>query len=88
VTCFIHQNQRAFHNHIKANVNTQTVTCWLKTGVVEQVQAVIARQRYGKHLSAATDTDARIEDAVFSMRLLLGNGAVNTLLQQRITTQQ
>jgi hypothetical protein len=31
---------------------------------MERVQAVIARQLYGKHVSAATDTDATIEDAV------------------------
>jgi hypothetical protein len=35
---------------------------------MEQVQAVIARYRDGKHVSAAADTDAAIEDAfLFSM---------------------
>jgi phosphosulfolactate phosphohydrolase-like enzyme len=30
-----------------------------------QVKVVIARQRHGKHVSAATDTDTAIEDMVF-----------------------
>jgi hypothetical protein len=38
-----------------------------KTGIVEPVEVVFARQRYDKYVSAATDTDATIEDAVLPM---------------------
>jgi hypothetical protein len=38
-----------------------------KVGIVELGEAVIARQRHGKHFSASTGGDATIEDAVFSM---------------------
>jgi hypothetical protein len=34
---------------------------------VVQKEAVIAMQRHDKHVSAATDTDTTIEDAVFSV---------------------
>jgi hypothetical protein len=33
----------------------------------ERVEAVITMQRHGKHVSAATDTDATIEDPVLSV---------------------
>jgi hypothetical protein len=46
-----------------------------KAGIVERVEVVIAGQRRCKHVSAAPDTDETIENAVFSMRQLLGNGA-------------
>jgi hypothetical protein len=46
-------------------------------GAVETVETVIARQRHGKHVSVVTDTDASVEDAVFCIRRLLGNSAVN-----------
>jgi hypothetical protein len=59
-------------------VNKHTVTSWLKAGIVEQVESVIARQQHGKHISTATETDATTEDVVFSMLPLLGNGTVNT----------
>jgi hypothetical protein len=45
---------------------------------------VTARQQYCKHVSVAPDTDATVEDAVFSMWPLLGNSTINTFLQQRI----
>jgi hypothetical protein len=61
---------------------------WEQTGIVQRVEAVIARQRHGKRVSAAANNDAIIEEAVFSTRLLLGNGAVNTFPQQRLNTQQ
>jgi hypothetical protein len=32
------------------------------------VEAVITRQQHGKHISMAADTDATVEDAVFSMQ--------------------
>jgi hypothetical protein len=35
--------------------------------MVEQAEAVTARHQHGKHISAATDSDATIEDTVFSM---------------------
>jgi hypothetical protein len=40
----------------------------MNAGIVEPIYAVNARQRHGKHVSAATDIGATIEDAVFSMR--------------------
>jgi hypothetical protein len=43
---------------------------------------VIARQRHGKHGFTAGDTDAIVEDVVFSVWPLLGKGAVNTFPQQ------
>jgi hypothetical protein len=46
-----------------------------KAGTVERVEVVIAGQRRCKHVFAAPDTDETIENAVFSMRPLLGNGA-------------
>jgi hypothetical protein len=44
------------------------VTIWLKAGIVEQTNQVIARQQCGKHISVGTDTDAITEDIVFYMR--------------------
>jgi hypothetical protein len=35
---------------------------------VEGIDAATARQRHGKHVSTTTDTDATIEDTVFSKR--------------------
>jgi hypothetical protein len=35
---------------------------------VERIDAAIAKQRRGKHVSAATVTEARIEDAMFFMQ--------------------
>lgn len=39
-----------------------------KAGRAEETDVIIARQQHGKHVSAAVDTNAPIEDAVFSMR--------------------
>jgi hypothetical protein len=50
---------------------------------VKQVEEVTAIQQQGKHVFVATDTDATIEDVVFSMRPLLSNGMVNTFPQQQ-----
>lgn len=36
-----------------------------KVGIAEQVRAVVARQRHGKHVSAAADTETATEDMVF-----------------------
>jgi hypothetical protein len=55
---------------------------------VERVEAVIARQRHGKHVLAARDTDAKIEDAVFCTRPFLGKGAVNQFQEQLINMEQ
>jgi hypothetical protein len=55
---------------------------------MERVEAVIARQLYGKHVFAARDTDAKIEDAVFSTWPLLGNGAVNPFQERLISKKQ
>jgi hypothetical protein len=49
-----------------------------KAGTVERVEAIIARQQHGKHVSATTDTDPTTEYAVFSKSSLLGNCMVNT----------
>lgn len=38
----------------------------MKAGVVEEVKVVVAMQRYSKHVSAATGTDATAEDVMFS----------------------
>jgi cytochrome c-type biogenesis protein CcmH/NrfF len=38
-----------------------------KAATVERVEAVIVWQQCHKHISPATDTDATIEDMVFSM---------------------
>lgn len=37
----------------------------LKAGIMERVEALIARRRHGKHVSALTDTDETTEGAVF-----------------------
>jgi hypothetical protein len=47
------------------------VTWRLKARVVEQIDAAIARQRRNKYVSVATDTDATVEDVVFSMQSVL-----------------
>jgi hypothetical protein len=39
-----------------------------EVGIVEPVEMVVARQRHDKHVSAALDTDATVEVAVFSVR--------------------
>jgi hypothetical protein len=45
------------------------MTRQLKAGIVQQVEAVTARQWHSKNISAATDTDTTTEeDAVISMR--------------------
>jgi hypothetical protein len=44
------------------------MTRQLKAGIVEQVEAVAARQWHSKNISAATDTDTTEEDAVISMQ--------------------
>jgi hypothetical protein len=44
-----------------------------KAGTAERVEAIIVRQQHGKHVSAATDTDATIEFAVLSRSPLLGH---------------
>jgi hypothetical protein len=49
----------------------------MKARIMERVKAVTARQWYGKHDSVATDTDAAMEDAVFSVKQMIGNGTVN-----------
>lgn len=49
-----------------------------RAGTVEQVEAIIARQRQSKYVSAATDADATTEYAVFSKSPLLVNCTVNT----------
>jgi hypothetical protein len=51
-------------------------------------KAAIVRQWHGKQVSTTTDKHTTIKDAVFSMQPLLGNGFVNTLLQQQIWMQQ
>jgi hypothetical protein len=51
--------------------------------MVERINAVTARQRSGKHVSAATNKHATIEEAMFPMRPLLGNGAVCADVIQR-----
>jgi hypothetical protein len=43
------------------------VTWRLKARTVEWIDAAIARQLRGKHVSAAADTDTTIQDAVFAM---------------------
>jgi hypothetical protein len=39
-----------------------------KVGIIDQEEAVVARQGCDKCVSAATDTDTTIEDTVLSMR--------------------
>jgi hypothetical protein len=43
-----------------------------KVGIVEQEEAIIARQGHDKHVSEAADTDATIQYAVLSMRQFVG----------------
>jgi hypothetical protein len=46
------------------------VTYWLKARSAEQKETTVARERLGKHVPVATDTQATIEElleAVFSM---------------------
>jgi hypothetical protein len=64
------------------------VTWRLKARTAERIDAAIARQRRGTHVSAATNKRATIGDAVFSVLPLLARGAVNTCLWQRINRQQ
>jgi hypothetical protein len=49
---------------------------------------VTVMQRQGKHISAATNSDATTEDAMFSVLPLLGSGMVNMFPQQQINIQQ
>jgi hypothetical protein len=70
------------------NILFPNVTWRMKAGIVKRVEAVIARQRHGKHVSAARDTDATIEDVVYSARPLLGNCTVNPFQQKLINMQQ
>jgi hypothetical protein len=44
------------------------MTWRLKAGILERIDAAIARHLRGKHVSASADTDATIEDEVFSVR--------------------
>jgi hypothetical protein len=44
------------------------LTLRLKVGIVERIDVPIVRQRRRKHISAATDNDATVEDMVFSVR--------------------
>jgi hypothetical protein len=44
----------------------------------------IATKQYGKHVSMATNTEAIIENMVFSIQPLLGNGVVKAFPQQEI----
>jgi hypothetical protein len=60
----------------------------LKAGIMEQVVMIISRQRHGKCVSAATDTDAAIEDVVISVGPLLGIAALKRFPQQLVNTQQ
>jgi hypothetical protein len=54
---------------IKSSYKTKCSVTWrLKADIVERVEVVMARQRHGEHVSAATYTVAKLEDAVFSMR--------------------
>jgi hypothetical protein len=48
------------------------VTRWLKARILVQLEAVIARQQHGKHVSTATVTDATTEDALFLCSLHQG----------------
>jgi hypothetical protein len=52
-------------------VSVHIVTGQLKARIVEWIDAAIARQQYGKHVSVATDTDAAIEDALSSVQPVL-----------------
>jgi hypothetical protein len=54
------------------------------TGTIKQA---IATQRHGKQMPAEKNKYATIEDAVFTVRSVLGNGSVNTLSRRRICTQ-
>jgi hypothetical protein len=51
-------------------------------------KAAGVRQWHSEQVSTTTDKHATIEDAVFPMGPLLGNGSVNMLLQQQIWMQQ
>jgi hypothetical protein len=42
-----------------------------KAGIVEQVETIIAWQQHSEQVSVATDTDAAMEDVVFSMWLFM-----------------
>jgi hypothetical protein len=55
---------------------------------MEQRDATIASQRSAKHISMATNKQAAIVDAVFLMRILLGNDTVNTFPCQGMKAQQ
>jgi hypothetical protein len=50
----------------------------VKVGIVKPVEAVVAMQRHDKFVSAATDTDATVENAMFSMRPFETKQRVNT----------
>jgi hypothetical protein len=60
--------RRISHNiSLSPLLSQHAVTRQLKVGVEEQEEAAVAGQRRGKYFSAATDGDAEIADAVFSM---------------------
>jgi hypothetical protein len=54
-----------------------------KVGIVEKVEAIIARQGHDKHVSGASDIDATIEYAVLSMR-----ESMSTALKIRFPSNQ
>jgi hypothetical protein len=51
------------------------VTSQFKAGIVEEIKAVIARQHCSKHISMAINKHTTVEDVVFAMWPLLGNGS-------------
>jgi hypothetical protein len=61
---------------------------WLKARIMEGAEAMIARQWHCIYVSSTTNSDATIEDSVFSVQALLSNRVVNTFLLQQINTQQ
>jgi hypothetical protein len=68
---------RCYFSSVIAAVNI--VTWRLKAGIVKPEQTTIARQRLGKHIPAATNTQAKIELSILcntsvTIKELLGNG--------------
>jgi hypothetical protein len=55
----------SYHN--KNKLSSHIVTWQLNAGIVERIDAAIARQRRSKRVSVASDAAATIDDVVFSM---------------------
>jgi hypothetical protein len=55
---------------------------------VERVEVIVAKKRHGKHVSAAADTDATVEHAIFSLGQFLDKDEVYTFRSNKATRNE